>query len=344
MKRWSHFLKKICVDASASVFPVVSPTKKGQLLYSIEIERVPVVALLDHGASHCFMSSDWAQQNRIPMKPLTSPYTFSFFNGSHDTITHLAHPRAVRIGPHSRPWTFFVVRSTPMPVVLGLDAIRGWPLFYSPLDDRLFIVDDTFLHRETPPLVTLSLPDQGKRETEERSPCSQNSTPPLPALPPSVSPPLTAATTTPATTTSTLPPRSLLYWEPLNVLPNPNASDDLVQLVPSSEPSNPVLSLSLGGEPVTGDAELVAENVIDFAHVACSPWRVEWVGESEDMGEVRLLTVTASGDEEQQALQMFLASLDPRLKAVVDKYDKLFKTPRSHSSRTRSQTSHPSPK
>ena len=142
MQRWGHFLKKVCIDASTSIFPVTSPSKKGQLLYKIEVDRVPVVALLDHGASHSFMSKDWAFENQMPLKPLKKPFQFSFFNGTHDSITHLAYSKAVRIGTHSRPWTFFVVSSTPMPVVLGLDAIRGWPLFYSPLDDRLFIIDD----------------------------------------------------------------------------------------------------------------------------------------------------------------------------------------------------------
>ena len=39
------------------------------------------------------------------------------------------------------------------------------------------------------------------------------------------------------------------------------------------------------------------------------------------------MTVTASGKEEPQALQKFLSLLDPRLKAVVDQYPKLFAPP-----------------
>ena len=142
MDRWKHFLKKICVDATSSIFPVAPPSLRGQLLYRISVEHVPVIALLDHGASHSFMCKEWAVRNGIPMRPLAHPFTFSFFNGTHDVISHLAYPKAVRIGPHIRPWTFFAVASSPMPVVLGLDAIRGWPLFYSPLDNHLFIVDE----------------------------------------------------------------------------------------------------------------------------------------------------------------------------------------------------------
>ena len=56
MHRWGHFLKKVCVDASTSIFPVCSPQRKGQLMYEIRVEGHPVIALLDHGASHSFMS------------------------------------------------------------------------------------------------------------------------------------------------------------------------------------------------------------------------------------------------------------------------------------------------
>ena len=58
MEQCQHFLKRICVDASTSVFPVIPPASKGQLLYRIKVDQNPVVALLDHGASHCFMARE----------------------------------------------------------------------------------------------------------------------------------------------------------------------------------------------------------------------------------------------------------------------------------------------
>ena len=152
MKRWGHFLKKICVDATTSIFPISSPSRKGQLLYQIAVDRNPVVALLDHGASHSFVAKDWARKHHMSLVPLASPIHFSFFNGTHDAITHLAHAKSVCIGPHNRPWVFLAAAATPMPVVLGLDAVRGWPLFYSPLDDRLFVVDDAPA-REEPTVI-----------------------------------------------------------------------------------------------------------------------------------------------------------------------------------------------
>ena len=107
MERWQHFLRKICIDATSSIFPITSPTLRGQLLYRIEIEHTSVITLLDHGASHSFMSKEWATRNRVPMKPLSHPFTYSFFNGTHDVISHMAYPKSVRIGPYDRPMDVF---------------------------------------------------------------------------------------------------------------------------------------------------------------------------------------------------------------------------------------------
>ena len=100
-----------------------------------------------------------------------------------------------------------------------------------------------------------------------------------------------------------------------------------------------------GKEPQpSDDTEVVAENVIDFLNVSRSSWNVEWVGESEEVGEVRLYTVTASGEEEQRLLQEFLAGLDPRLKQIIDTFPKLFALSRPYPSSARREASHLSPK
>ena len=125
MKRWSHFLKRIHIDSSMSILPAAPPANKGQLLYHIKINDIPAVALLDHGASHCFIAREWALEKRFHIELLLRPRTVSFFNGTHDSITHLVRGAFVQIGTHRHPWTFLVVSATPMPVVLGLDAIRG---------------------------------------------------------------------------------------------------------------------------------------------------------------------------------------------------------------------------
>ena len=45
---------------------------------------------------------------------------------------------------HTRPWKFYVVDSAPVAAVLGMDAILSWPLFFSPLDCRIFILPELF--------------------------------------------------------------------------------------------------------------------------------------------------------------------------------------------------------
>ena len=232
-------------------------------------------------------------EHHVPLDSLPRPQQFTFFNGSRDVVTHLARPRAVQIGCHQCSWTFLVVTATPMPIVLGLDAIRGWPLFYSPLDDRLFILPDSFPTNEASPpktcLHTHTLLQEGREKLfGTRSRAS------APALTPSQEPPSRpsplSALETPATNPDDQGP-----W------------DDSSPLTPP----HPLRPPTLCQEPTPGDTEVTAENVIDFLNLAMSPWRVEWVGEAEDEGEVRLMTVTASGEEEHQALQTFLASLDP---------------------------------
>ena len=80
-------------------------------------------------------------------------------------------------------------------------------------------------------------------------------------------------------------------------------------------------------EDLYDSVDMVVEDVVDFMRVSLSPWSVEWVGEDEECGEVRLFTVTASGEEEQQLLQKFLSELDPRLRQIVNSFPKLFAPP-----------------
>ena len=66
MERWQHFLKKICVDATTSIFPVASPTLRGQLLYRISIEHTSVVALLDHGLAIALCQKNGQPKTTFP--------------------------------------------------------------------------------------------------------------------------------------------------------------------------------------------------------------------------------------------------------------------------------------
>ena len=190
------------------------------------------------------MAREWVSEKRFHMEPLPRPGTFSFFNGTHDSITHLVRGAFVQIGTHRRPWTFLVVSATPMPVVLGLDAIRGWPLFYSPLDDRLFV-----------------LPEQSSIAKARQ----QSSDPPAckhcrtgrrndPTIARSLTRPIAAPLTGP-------PPR-INQTSPLSG-PPPHCSQDPPAQRETSYPSPPDLGtedwaipLTLDPEPTPGDVEI----------------------------------------------------------------------------------------
>ena len=328
MGRWQHFLRKICIDATTSIFPVSSPTLRGQLLYRIEIEHTSVTALLDHGASHSFLSKEWAIRNRVPMKPLSHPFTYSFFNGTHDVISHMAYPRSVQIGPYDRPWTFFVVTRSPCAVVIGLDAIRGWPLFYSPLDDRLFVVEDIGGRGDSKRAASNSLSDKGTSVIETPSPCVDETLLHNVVCPPDPlrhDPMVAQSAPTPPHRTRGWKEASL-FWEP----PEPEERSPREEAYAKSLDPHRGFLVSPSYPPDRDkheDIDVVAEDVVDFLRVSLSPWSVEWIGESEEGGEVRLLTVTASGEEEQQLLQRFLSELDPRLRQIVDRFPSLFAPP-----------------
>ena len=45
---------------------------------------------------------------------------------------------------HVRIWKFYVIDSAPFPAILGADAILSWPIFFSPLDYRIFIIPELY--------------------------------------------------------------------------------------------------------------------------------------------------------------------------------------------------------
>ena len=48
---------------------------------------------------------------------------------------------------HVRTWKFYVIDEAPFPAILGADAILAWPIFFSPLDHRIFILPELFHSR-----------------------------------------------------------------------------------------------------------------------------------------------------------------------------------------------------
>ena len=211
------------------------------------------------------------------MRLLSYPFTYSFFNGTHNVISHMAYPRSVRIGLFDRSWTFFVVARTPCTIVLGLDTIQGWPLFYSPLDDRLFVVKNIQGQGDAKRAITNGLLDSGNLVSEAPEPyTSMASLHHITCPPEAVLTEPTASTPHPHLLHPTHPHPALpLFWEP----PTPE------ELSPKDKAFSKLLNPHRGfvvacdyDSPDSDKAEdinIVAEDVVDFMRVSLSPWSVE---------------------------------------------------------------------
>ena len=73
--QWNEIVKVLHNSSHPHLFPVESPTQVGQLLYAFNIGGYDVTALVDFGASHSFISKEWAEDKNFDLTPLRPPPT-----------------------------------------------------------------------------------------------------------------------------------------------------------------------------------------------------------------------------------------------------------------------------
>ena len=142
-----NYLKLMHNDDFPHLFPIQHPNKIGQHLYKISIEGYEVTTLLDLGASHSFVTRTWASGKGLDLTPVRPPRPVGLFSGQKNYIRHVAMVTSLGFREHKRTWRFYVIDSAPFPAILGADAILSWPIFYSPLDHRIFILPELFHSR-----------------------------------------------------------------------------------------------------------------------------------------------------------------------------------------------------
>ena len=142
--RWEDVIKVLHNDSYPHLFPIQAPNKLGQLLYKFTIEGYPVTTLLDIGASHSFITRTWASDKGLDLTPIRPPRPVGLFSGQKNFIRHIAIVDKIEFGDYVRTWKFYVIDSAPFPAILGADAIMSWPIFYSPLDHRIFILPELY--------------------------------------------------------------------------------------------------------------------------------------------------------------------------------------------------------
>ena len=98
--------------------PSSDPDKTGQLTYPIVLDGHPTTALLDHGASTCFLSSIWARQHQLPITALSRPLRLVEFSGTSGTLSEEAKIKQVEFAGTTRSWSFML---SPAYSVYGCD-------------------------------------------------------------------------------------------------------------------------------------------------------------------------------------------------------------------------------
>ena len=136
------------------------PDATGQLVYPIKLDGIPASALLDHGISTCFIDREWVDRNDYQTRKLSKPLKLIEFTGSQNYVQHEVCIDVVSFAGMQRPWSFLVSPRSPYSVVIGLDLIRSWPLYYNPCNDRILSVptsNPSLIHpNSTPPSPELN--------------------------------------------------------------------------------------------------------------------------------------------------------------------------------------------
>ena len=185
---------------------------------------------------------------------------------------------------------FYVIDSAPYCAILGADAIMTWPLFFSPFDQRIFILPELFRSQ-------LPAGDLGGiyKYWQERD----------------------------VTARGRWVAKRFLYDDPPTMFDRtPTLSED--ERYRASNLPMPICYLSMQKEEHlsspwenvdTGSLWLLATDGLSEGH------------ECETDNLLHLHTVTASGDEEKEKYDEFMKTISPALREVVEDFPRLFAPP-----------------
>ena len=288
--QWNDLVKVLHDDSNPHLFPVQCPAQVGQLLYTFKIGGYNVVTLLDFGASHSFISKEWAADKDLDLTPVRPPRPVGMFSGDKNYIRHVAIDIPVFFGEHKRSWSFYVIDSAPYSAVIGADAMMSWPIFFSPMDFRIFIVPKLYhaehLAGELGGIYEYWEDRDNLARARWLSRRRQYDDPP------------TALDRTPTTSED----ENYRARNPIVPLCHVNMEPEANLAYPWNEyDPNSMWLFAVDG--LTRDIECTDDNLL------C------------------LHTVTASGDEEKEKLEEFMNSISPELRELVHSFPQLFSPP-----------------
>ena len=135
---WGELSTQHLVGSMLQLTPISAPPRSSLLYYHVEVNKMPAVAMFDTGASQSFITYDLVDQLQSPLVPLKQSLTTVDFGGQKSEIAHTVQ-LSLRLTSIAREWTFFVSKTAPAPIVLGLDLVLKWPLFLNPHDKCLYV-------------------------------------------------------------------------------------------------------------------------------------------------------------------------------------------------------------
>ena len=106
------------------IYPSSNPRVAGQIVYDLKLQSHPVKALLDSGASHCFVDKQWVTERQLPFKVLKQQIPVRQFKGTVEgAVVGLMKAARFQLGEVCYHWDFLVIEGAPSQVVLGMDFI-----------------------------------------------------------------------------------------------------------------------------------------------------------------------------------------------------------------------------
>ena len=243
------------------------------------------------GASHSFITKEWTADKNLDLTPVRPPRPVGVFGGQKNYIRHAALDLRVAFREHVRPWRFYVIDSAPYSAVIGADAMMSWPLFFSPLDYRIFILPELF-HQEHEANELGGVYEYW--EERDRMARSRWLT------------------------------KRRMYDDPPTALDRtPTTSED--EAFRARNPDMPICYINMQQEE-----ELVAPwetSHHDALWIHAEDGHFSHESECAGDNLMCLYTVTASGDEERQKYEEFIRTISPELRELVRSFPKLFAPP-----------------
>jgi hypothetical protein len=110
-------------------FLSVQPSRCFTIPLHLGSQRLKTLALLDSGASACFLDEEFMRLHKIPTTKKLSSVHVEVIDGrplSSGDVTHETAPLKVKFGNHSSSIIFNIIRTPSVPIILGLSWLERY--------------------------------------------------------------------------------------------------------------------------------------------------------------------------------------------------------------------------